>query len=64
VEQSVAEAHAEAKRMMEDAKAEKECAEILSRAEEELQRMEKGAAAHKERAIAYVLDAVAGVEEG
>jgi vacuolar-type H+-ATPase subunit H len=60
LEQTVAAAREKAQRMQAEATAETECASIAAQSEQAIQRMETSAKERSERAVDYVLDAVAG----
>jgi vacuolar-type H+-ATPase subunit H len=60
----VAAAQTEAKRILADAQSEQERADILAQAEKDIRQMEDGAKERMNRAVEFVLDAVAGEGEG
>ena len=62
VEKTRAAAQEEAKRVIADAHASKECARIRAESEENSRQMETLAAQHFDRAVAYVLDRLIGKE--
>jgi vacuolar-type H+-ATPase subunit H len=64
VEKAQADAREEANHMAEDAQAKEQCAEIMARAEEEIRRMETAARGNFDRAVGYILDQVAGKDQG
>lgn len=62
IEKARAEAQTEARQLVADAQAQDECARILSKADEDSERLEALAVNHFDRAVSYVLDRVIGRE--
>jgi len=64
VEKARADAQEQARQLVADAQAQEETARIQTQAEAEARRMEALAADHFDEAVRYVLDRVAGKEQG